>query len=134
MGKKINPKPCLFYPRKNFGFRKEIISNDILNNLEKDEHNEEEEEKSEDGNDDFGNLLGKGCGSYQMRYLSLNNIQVEDLKVEKRERSNSIIKNNCKKWEISLKFSLYLMHFSYKIEFSLKKSFGSLFLIFLLFI
>lgn len=100
--KKVNPKPCLFYPRKNLGFGKEIISNDILNSLEKDENNNEEEEKSEDGNDDdYGNLLGKGCGSYRMRYLSLNNIQGEDLKVEKRDRSNSIIENNCENESIS---------------------------------
>ena len=95
--KDVNPKSCLFYPSaKNLRFGKEIISNDILSNLKKDKKNNDEEEDSEnDNDDDYGNLLGTGCGSYQMGYLGLNNNQDEDLKIEKRERNNSIIENNC---------------------------------------
>ena len=100
--KKVYPKPCLFFSSaKNLRFGKEIISNDLINNLKKDKKNNEEENSENDNEDDYGNLLGTGCGSCQMGYLGLNNNQEEDLKIEKRERNNSIIENNCENETIS---------------------------------
>ena len=100
--KNVYPKSCLFYSSaKNLRFGHELIPNDILNNLKKDKKNDEEENSENDNEDDYGNLLGTGCGSYQMGYLGLNNNQDEDLKIEKRERNNSIIENNCENESIS---------------------------------
>ena len=94
LNKNVYPKPNLFYSSaKNLTFGKEIISNDILNNLKGNSENDNE--------NDYGNLLGTGCGSYQMGYSDLNNNQDEDLKIEKRESNNSIIENNCENDNIS---------------------------------
>ena len=60
----------------------------------------EDNNKNNDEDDDYGNLLGIGCDSYQMRYIGLNN-QSEDSDNIKRKRNNSIIENTTKNENIS---------------------------------
>ena len=60
----------------------------------------EDNNKNNDEDDDYGNLLGIGCDSYQMRYIGLNN-QSEDSDDIKRKRNNSIIEKTTKNENIS---------------------------------
>ena len=66
-----------------------------IKKMKKEKNNIDEEDNDED-NDDYGNLMGVGCGSYQMGYLeeSNQNEDQKEVKEEKRERINSIIENN----------------------------------------
>ena len=95
-----NPKQNIISHKvkHNENLEEENISNydfKRVRKIKKEKKNIDEEENDDD-NDDYGNLLGTGCGSYQMGYLDQSN-QVEDQKEEKegkRGRINSIIENN----------------------------------------
>ena len=68
------------------------------NNIIKNEIKELEKKDNQDSEDEY--LSGIGHRSYQMRYLGLKN-PVEDKKIQKRERSGSIIEHNKKIEETS---------------------------------
>jgi hypothetical protein len=68
-----------------------IISEDKSKKINKNNNKLEDNNNDIDEDDDYKNLLGTGCGSYQMRYIGLNE-QTEDLDNRKRKRS-SVIEN-----------------------------------------